>query len=214
MATVVPDGCVDIIINVGDDFYIESEDVVLKSEKAYLGGAITRCMSTKASPDTHLVGVRFKPGAFSHFYSFASLHEVTNIILEVENAFVPDLKSLANGLSSAFDSFFHNKLIQPKRTLLPVVDTVKNHHGNISVKKLADQHCTTVRQLERHFKYHIGLGPKEFTNIIRCKFAQHLVLTSDPKRTLDDIAFECGYYDLAHLSNEIKKYTGIAPTDL
>ncbi|WP_257670290.1 helix-turn-helix domain-containing protein [Parapedobacter tibetensis] len=211
---VLPDGCVDIIINLKEDFHIESENAVLKSEKAYLGGAITHFMAAKTLPETHLVGVRFKPAAFSHFYTFSSLHEVTNSFVELPKEFTPKIISLSNNISFAFDSFFYNKLIQPKRILLPVIETVKKHYGNISVNELAGKHFTTVKQLERNFKYHIGLSPKEFINIIRYKFAQQLILARHPKRTLSDIAFECGYYDHAHLSNEIKKYTGLAPTEL
>jgi len=211
---VLPDGCIDILINVGEDFHIESENMVLKAEKAYVGGAITHCIEAKTLPGMHMVGVRFKPGAFSHFYSFSSLHEITNLFVEVSAQLVPQRNLLSKDISLAFDSFFLTKLIQPKHSLLPVIETVKSHRGDILVSQLADRHFTTVRQLERHFQYYVGLSPKEFTNIIRYKFAQELIQSSHPKRTLGDIAFECGYYDQAHLSNEIKKYTGVAPTNL
>lgn len=211
---VLPDGCVDIVINLGDEYHIESENIILKSETAYLGGAITHYMEAKALPETHLVGVRFKPSAFSYFYSFSSLHEVTNNFVELPKEFTPKINCLSNDISIAFNSFFYGKQIQPKHLLLPVIETIKNHHGDITVNKLAGIHFTTIRSLERDFKYHIGLSPKEFINIIRYKFAQHLILTSHPQRTLYDIAFECGYYDQAHLSNEIKKYTGVIPTNL
>jgi AraC-like DNA-binding protein len=211
---VLPDGCVDIIINLGEDFNIESENVVLKSEKAYLGGAITHFKEAKTIRETHLVGVRFKPSAFSHFYAFSSLHEVTNKTVELSKEFSPKINALSKDISFAFDSFFYNKLTQPKCILLPVIETVRKHHGNISVVELAGKHFTTVRQLERNFNYHIGLSPKKFIDIIRYKFAQQLIMRRQPKRTLFDIAFECGYYDHAHLSNEIKKYTGVVPTEL
>jgi AraC-like DNA-binding protein len=214
ISKVLPDGCVDIIINLGEDYYIECGNVILKSEKAYLGGAITYFMEARTLPGTHLVGVRFKPSAFSHFYAFSSLHEVTNNFIELSKEFTPKINSLFNDISFAFDAFYDNKLIQPKQILLPVIETIKKHQGNVSVYKLADIHCTTVRQLERNFKYYIGLSPKELLNIIRYKFAQQLIQTRHPKRTLADIAFECGYYDQAHLSREIKKYTGVIPTNL
>ena len=211
---VLPDGCVDIIINLGEDFHIECDNVVLKSGKAYLGGAITHFKEAKTLRETHLIGVRFRPSAFSHFYAFSSLHEVTNNVVELSNDLIPKISSLSNDISIAFDSFYYKKLIQPKRSLLPVVETVNERNGDISVKELADKHFTTIKQLERNFKYHIGLSPKEFINIVRYKFAQQLILTRHSKRALYDIAFECGYYDQAHLCKEIKKYTGAVPTNL
>ena len=175
---VLPDGCVDIIINLGEDFHIECDDVVLKSEKAYLGGAITHFKEAKTLRETHLVGVRFKPSAFSHFYAFSSLHEVTNTVVELSHNLIPRISSFSNDIAVVFDSFYYKRLIQPKRSLLPVVETVNECHGNISVKELADRHFTTIKQLERNFKYHIGLSPKEFINIIRYKFAQLLIWKS------------------------------------
>ena len=209
---VLPDGCVDVIVNLGED--IQMDRTMLKSEKAYLGGAITHFIKAEIKAEVHLVGVRFKPSAFSCFHAFSSLHETTNKFVELSKSFTPSINGLFSNISFAFDSFYHNRLIQPDHLLLPVVETVKNYRGNISVNKLADKHFTTVRQLERHFRYHIGLSPKELLNIFRYKFAQHLILTSHPKKSLSDIAFECGYYDQAHLGNEIKRYTGLAPTNL
>lgn len=214
MDKVTPDGCVDIIINLGEDYFIESENATLKSEKAYLGGAITHFMETKSVPETLLVGVRFKPSAFSHFYAFSSLHEVTNNFVEFSNELIPKISSFSNDIPRAFDTFYYKKLIQPKYSLLPVIETVSRNRGNVSVYELASRHCTTVRQLERNFKYYIGLSPKEFINIIRYRFAQQIIQMNHPNRTLSDIAFECGYYDHAHLSREIKRYTGLVPTSL
>lgn len=210
----LPDGCVDIIINLGDDFVIENENIVLKSEKAYLAGAITSCKEVNTLRETRLIGVRFKPGAFSHFYAFSSLHEATNNFVELSNDFVPKLNSFSSDISSTFDSYYYNKLIQTKNSLLPVIETINKHRGNVSVIELADRHFTTVKQLERHFKYQIGLSPKEFLNTVRYKFAQQLILMSQPRRPLYDIAYECGYYDQAHLCKEIKKYTGVVPSSL
>jgi AraC-like DNA-binding protein len=87
----------------------------------------------------------------------------------------------------------------------------------------------TERQLERRFNEQIGISPKEFINLTR--FRQAFVkiqlggipLGGAPpggapqnqhKRSLADIAWECGYYDHAHLTNDFKRYAGSAPTEL
>lgn len=211
---VIPDGCVDLIINLGNDHIIESENCVLKNEKVYLGGAITEFKENKVKPGTHLIGVRFKPAAFSHFYSFSSLHETKNYCVEIDSNMVPDLKYFKNDFSGVLDSFYANRLIQAKHLLLPVVNSVEKLKGKVSVDDLAKINCTTVRQLERNFRYYIGISPKEYINIIRFKFTQQLILSSYPKRNLFDIAFECGYCDHAHLTSAIKRYAGVAPSKL
>lgn len=71
-----------------------------------------------------------------------------------------------------------------------------------------------MRQLERCFKKHIGITPKEFANIIRFQFAFSKIKHNEQRKSLLDIAFDTGYYDHAHLSNAIKRYTGLAPSQL
>jgi AraC-like DNA-binding protein len=211
---VTPDGCVDIIINLGEDYPIDTEQVTLKSGKAYLGGTITRAMEARTLPDTHLAGVRFKPAAFSYFYSFSSLHETTNQFIELGEGFVPGTRASDKNVSAIFDQFFTGRLVQPKHFLLPVTEYIRNRKGNITVEEVARAHYTTIRQLERGFKYYVGISPKEYISITRYRFAHKLIKKLYPDQSLFDIAFECGYYDHAHLSNEIRKYTGMAPSEL
>lgn len=58
------------------------------------------------------------------------------------------------------------------------------------------------------------MSPKEYVNIIRFQHALSIIRNSDGKQNLSDIAFECGYYDQAHLSNDIKKNTGMVPSQI
>ncbi|WP_409994074.1 helix-turn-helix domain-containing protein [Sphingobacterium siyangense] len=58
------------------------------------------------------------------------------------------------------------------------------------------------------------MSPKEYSNIIRFQRALSIIRNSDENKSLSDIAFECGYYDHAHLSNEIKRNTGMAPSQI
>jgi AraC-like DNA-binding protein len=61
---------------------------------------------------------------------------------------------------------------------------------------------------------HIGISPKEYSNIVRFQYALSIIKKSGKNRSLSDIAFECGYYDHAHLTNEIKRNTGLSPSQL
>jgi len=69
-----------------------------------------------------------------------------------------------------------------------------------------------VRQLERIFIRHMGIGPKAFINFVRYQFALQNIRQNYPDQSLVDLSFDCGYYDHAHLANEIKKYSGISPS--
>jgi len=72
----------------------------------------------------------------------------------------------------------------------------------------------TIRQLERLFRLHLDISPKEFINVTRYRYAVDEIRQISSRKSLVDIACECCYYDHAHLANEIRKYTGSAPSDL
>ena len=76
----------------------------------------------------------------------------------------------------------------------------------------AKKHFTTARHLERQFNQQIGISPKEFINLTRFNKAFEK-LQRGGKQTLSNIAWEFGYYDNAHFTNDFKRYTGKAPTE-
>jgi AraC-like DNA-binding protein len=207
VSKILPDGCMDIIFNVGEDA------ASMKSGRAYLVGTMTRPFDSRVTPGTKLLGVRFKPAAFSAFYTFSSLHEITDDAIECEKGLAPDL-SILQGPVAGLNAFFLGKLSLPKHVLFPVLEDIHLHHGLVRMEELAKRHFITVRQLERNFKYHIGVSPKEFINQVRFRHALHVIGHKQPDERLADIAAACGYYDHAHLTNEIKKYTGATPVQL
>src|SRR6185369_6971598 len=81
---ILPDGCMDIIFNLGDDIPGDEESIGMKHEKAYLVGTMTKYMEPVMVEQTHLLGIRFKPAAFSVFYEYASLHEFTDTTIECD----------------------------------------------------------------------------------------------------------------------------------
>lgn len=209
---ILPDGCVDIILNLGDDVKTDNGTCNIKNEKAYLVGTMKNFKIVEMKPETKLLGIRFKPAAFSAFYKFTSLHQITDITVEFEKKLSPDLKQVILNSSEYLNQFFINKLTQPRHFLLPVVADIKNCKGQISVSELATLHFTTTKQLERNFKTYVGVSPKEFINLVRFQSVLPVIQNKSSKRSLLEIALEHGYYDHSHLANEIKRYTGLAPT--
>ena len=82
------------------------------------------------------------------------------------------------------------------------------------MEDLTRRHFVTARQLERSFKYYTGVSPKEFINQERFRYALQAIRHKQPGQDLADVALACGYYDQAHLSNEIRRYTGEMPSRL
>ena len=64
--------------------------------------------------------------------------------------------------------------------------------------------------IERKFKTYTGYTPKEYSRIVKFRNAVDILR----KTTFDNllsIAIETGYYDVPHLSREIKKMSGNTP---
>ncbi|MGZ3822192.1 MAG: helix-turn-helix domain-containing protein, partial [Mucilaginibacter sp.] len=59
-----------------------------------------------------------------------------------------------------------------------------------------------------------GIPPKEFIKIIRFQYAHKRLLKNNSGESLLSIACEMGYYDHSHLARDIKKYSGLNPSEI
>ncbi|MEJ7644218.1 MAG: helix-turn-helix domain-containing protein [Chryseolinea sp.] len=208
---ILPDGCMDIILNVQGSSTTNGP-LRLVEDKVYLLGTMTKFIETKISANALIFGVRFKPAGFSHFYQNGPVHEITDNTVEFENSLAPDIREIINGGISYLNGFFFKRLCRPRHDLSEIICDVKKHRGNVAVNLLAKAHNISVRQLERRFKYYIGVSPKEFVNFVRYQAAFQQIKNNSSRRSLLDIAFESGYYDHSHLTNEFKRYAGVVPS--
>ncbi|HZG01936.1 MAG TPA: helix-turn-helix domain-containing protein, partial [Chitinophagales bacterium] len=121
---------------------------------------------------------------------------------------------------SYVNRFYLERLSAPKYSLLNIVSDITRHQARAGVAErdvlkidaLAKKHFTTERHLERQFNRQIGISPKEFINLTRFNKAFEK-LQRGSKQTISTVAWESGYYDNAHLTNDFKRYTGKAPTE-
>lgn len=186
----------------------------MKSESAYLIGTMLHFKEHHTIGNAKLLGVRFKPGAFSYFFKHTSLHEFTDQNIELKHLELPLVHCINKNTFACLDRFFLRKLSLPKYSVLSLVKDIEQQKGQLKVTALAKKHFTTPRQLERHFKTTIGVSPKDFMSIVRYQFACHTIKNNPTRKCLAEIAFESGYYDHTHLAKEIKRFTGSAPSNL
>lgn len=208
---ILPDGCIDIILNPGEDCLSPDSALLLEHKKVYLVGTMTRYKQNLMHTGTKLIGIRFKPAGFSAFYDYSNLHRLTDETIEFEQKLTPDLNGTVKYAGAYLDFFFLKILNPPKRSIAPLIADIQRCQGRTSVNTLADQYATTLRQLQRYFNKYLGISPKEFINLVRYQSALEKIRNNSSNKGLSEIAFESGYYDHSHLTNEIKKYTGCAP---
>ena len=209
---ILPDGCVDIILNAGPAFPGRQDAQPMNTGEVYLVGTMTRYIELVRPPATRLIGIRFKPGGFSCFYDHPLPRDAANRTIEFDRALIPILGPDIINPAPALDRFFANRLSIPDQPVLPLIADIQHLKGRLTVSQLARRNFIPIRRLERLFQQHLDLTPKSFINFVRYQSALQQIQTKPASRTLLDIAFDCGYYDHAHLANEIKKHTGSAPT--
>ncbi|MEC3880333.1 helix-turn-helix transcriptional regulator [Parapedobacter sp. 10938] len=211
---VFPDGCAGVVMNLGDNCLTDSGSVTMEFGKTYVVGAMTSFKDSFINSDTYLLGVCFRPATFSNFYDYVSQHVLTNETVEFEKSSSFEVDKILRNPFDYLNHFFSDRIKNKTNQLQAVINDIHSANGQISVCDLSKRHLTTVRQLERSFKKNIGVSPKEYSNIIRFQNALSIIRNSDENRSLLDIAFECGYYDHSHLTNEIKRNTGLVPSQI
>jgi AraC-like DNA-binding protein len=209
---ILPDGCVDIIFNIGNDCYTDNGTFLMKNDKAYLVGTMTRFKETEMDSSTRLFGVRFRPGAFLAFFKFAPMCEVANRTVELDARFCINTTKLIKSPFEFLDKLLLKNLKSVNQQLLEQIQTIQKSKGQLKIEELASIHYTTARQLERSFKHHLGVTPKEFVNLVRYQNVKAAIEQRKPGESLLSIAFDFGYYDHAHLTNHFRQYNGCAPS--
>ncbi len=96
------------------------------------------------------------------------------------------------------------------RRMNQVVNAIKMTQGKIAIDDLANISCLSRKQFERKFVHLIGTTPKQYLKTIRMQLAIYLK-SCNKDYNINDLVFDCGYYDQAHFTNDFKKLTGLTP---
>jgi AraC-like DNA-binding protein len=86
-----------------------------------------------------------------------------------------------------------------------LVDT----QGRASIGDLVDELGCSRRHLLTQFRAHVGVAPKSYARVLRCRNAMRLLKIGD--WSIARIAQECGYFDQSHLNRDFRLITGVAP---
>jgi len=80
----------------------------------------------------------------------------------------------------------------------------------LSIKDIAKRVNISRRQLDRVFRQELNHPPQVFYRNLRLEFARHLLTHS--RRSVTNVAMECGFADAAHFSRLFKKAYGHPPS--
>ncbi len=198
---ILPDGYFDLIVEIKKD----------KISSIKLTGIWTIPIDVKTEINTRILAVRFKPLAIELLEDIY-LKPLLNSSISLGADFT-GIDNLAFYNFNEFCRHIENYL----KSRIGKTKTVSNlkiclfneiyKKEIFNVQKLSEKIFWTSRQINRYFNLTFGLSLKEYLNIIRCN--QSYKDISNNK-----LAPQRKYFDQSHFIKEIKKYTGVTPTEL
>jgi len=219
---ILPDGCVELILNFGDRFLQHFDGERELQPRNFLVGQMTGPILISPCGAVELLGVRFQPGGTRPFLDVPA-HEVTDRVVDLgglsgklERGLLRacvDARTLNDKVAAA-DAFLSSRLSERKcdSPLLALAATIIDCRGLVSVDQLASDAGVSSRQLERRFQREVGLGPKLLARIVR--FQQVFRAVEWGNAAWADVAVECGYYDQAHLIRDFNQFAQQTPAVL
>lgn len=218
---ILPDGCVELILNFGDRFLQHVDGERRRQPRNFVVGQMTGPILISASGVVRLLGIRFQPGGTRPFVDLAA-NEITDRVVELgglsreferglleccEHAFELDQKI------AAIEGFLASRLGHGKfdGNSLALAASIIERRGLVSVDQLASCAGVSSRQLERRFLQEVGLGPKLLARIVRF---QQVFRAVESNPAWADVAIECGYYDQAHLIRDFNQFAQQTPAVL
>jgi AraC-like DNA-binding protein len=213
---VLPDGCVDIIVDPGRG-------------TAELVGTMTRAAEFAEAPG-ELVAVRFKPGTAAVLTGCA-LAEITDRNVDLADAGLPGglaervieaprgpavplpaklpLATAAHARLAALVAWLRTHLAgaaRPDPLIARAVALLSA--GGTRVDDVAGTLGITRQHLARGFRREVGITPKQLARIARMQRAATVLRRGGD---LARLAAELGYFDQSHLTHDLRDLAGLTP---
>jgi AraC-like DNA-binding protein len=221
-APALPDGCPELIFNLGDPIRAHTPEGLIETQPAtMLVGQITRPFVVAPMGRIDIAAARFTAFGASiltpdmarltnRWTNAAELHEELRYTLP-RLASVTDTPGRANIIEDSLRRIAGERPA-PNPTVVRTVDLISRANGAIDIAALANKLGTTARNLQRLFRAHVGIPPKLLCRIRR--FQRVFAAWRDTPDTWAAVAAECGYFDQAHLVRDFSELGGGPPAGL
>jgi AraC-like DNA-binding protein len=221
---IIPDGCAEIVVNVGDPFIRHGPDGSSELQPLRLiAGQITRALTLEPSGRIDIWGIRFHPWCAARFLGVSaselrdrvvSLDTVTRALTD---AFEPvaDHQAEATAEQSVITALTRRarNVKRPDAHIPRLVAFASASSETTSVSRLAREAGVSTRRIQALFRDQVGLSPKQLLRVTRFQRALRLARTR-PTLSWGHIAQLAGFYDQAHLIHDSNDIAGCTPREL
>jgi len=211
----LPDGCVELILNFGDPFneHIRETGLTEVQPLRFIVGQMTRPVLISPSGRIDVVGVRFAPGGALPFIRIPlkELTDSTVTLSDIDPALDREIAECPNPelVESLLTRLLASRNLRSSEVRY-ATSCIVNSNGRVPVDQLAHDTGISGRQLERRFLREVGLPPKLLSRILR--FQQVFRAVEHPGMNWAAVAVDCGYFDQAHLIRDFRQFAGRTPS--
>ncbi len=221
---ILPSPRLELIINFGAPFLLERQaapNTPQTCTDAWLVGLQTGPLVNEPLAETHMIGVRFRPGGQQPFFRLPA-SDFTDRVAPLDalwGAFAAEARERLAALRTVHERFrllealLRQRFTPPPRAL-PHIDAaitaISRHDGALSIRALAYQLGVSHKHLVTQFRDAVGLSPKALARTYRL---QALLQTIDPSAPVDwaRVAQDAQFYDQSHFNHEFSAFTGLSP---
>jgi AraC-like DNA-binding protein len=217
----VPFPGVPLILNFGTPWEIEDPGTRPERRDSFVAGMHAAPTITRGASSWACMELRLTPLGAHQFLGWP-MHELANRTVELVDL-LPRAGELATRLREAHswaerldlvDAFLARRLaesVPPSPGVEWSWHRLRRTGGRAPISELATELGWSHRRLIARFREQIGLAPKTVARVLRFDRAV-AALGSTTSRGLAEIAFDCGYFDQAHLNRDFRELAGTTPT--
>lgn len=217
----VPVAQLPLIVNFGNPWAAsDTPDGPPELHDSFFAGLFDRSTYVVPAGAASCLQVNLTPlGA--HLLFRLPMHEVVNRIVALEDVAPRALAGVDEQLEdradwesrfALLDELFATRLSEvraPAPDIAWAWTALERTNGRAPIGWICDRLGRSRRHLATRFREQIGLPPKTVARIMR--FERAVSLLGGRDAPLADIAFECGYYDQAHMNRDFREFAGASP---
>jgi AraC-like DNA-binding protein len=220
---VLPNGCTELMVNLGSPHQMVTHTGTSTWERAWFSGLHERAIVIESLHGTHLVSARLHPlGALRLFGP--DIAKTVNAVIDLEMLLGPtarELRTLLLGAESAEERFAHlerflgrrlSPSVVPSAIVCEAVRLIEEAHGNLRIASLHADLGVSRKQLWLRFARELGMSPKAYAQVQR--FVWTLArLRESTSVEWPRLAVAAGYSDQSHLVRDFRRVASASPTE-
>jgi AraC-like DNA-binding protein len=221
---VLPNGCTELMVNLGPPHQLITPTATSTWERAWYSGLHQRAIVIESLQGTHLVAARLHPLGAVRLFG-ADVAGTVNTVIDLETMLGPPAGELrarlleADGPGQRFallERFLQPRLGAAAGLPTPLVTAaagaIEAAHGHLRVASIHADLGVSRKQLWLRFARELGLSPKAYAQLQRFVWTLARLREST---TVDwpRLAATAGYSDQAHLVRDFRRVASASPTE-